>query len=148
MTADGLDLLLPPRTPETAPFLDGARVGELRMQRCLDTGRLVFPPRTTSPWGERKAPEWVTVSGRGQVWSVAIPHPPLLPRFEAVAPYNVILVELDEDPNVRLVGNLVREAGAALDSLDPHAIAIGARVRVVFEAVTEEIHLPRWVLDA
>ncbi len=147
MSMDPQALLLPPVAPETEPFLEGARQGELRMQRCVDTGRLVFPPRATSPWGGRRVPEWVAVSGRGTIWSYVVPHPPLLPQFGDVAPYNVILVALDEDPNVRLVGNLVTEAGARLDSVDPHSVEIGARVRVVFDAVTDEITLPRWVLD-
>jgi len=140
-------LLLPPLVPEIAPFFEGTRLGELRVQRCVDTGRLIFPPRATSPWGRHAPPEWVAVSGRGTIWSVVVPHPPLLPQFAEVAPYNVILVELDEDPTIRLVGNLVREAGAALDSIDPHSVEIGARVRVVFDPVTDEIHLPRWVLE-
>lgn len=147
MTTGADALLLPPLVPEIAPFFEGTRVGELRVQRCVDTGRLIFPPRATSPWGRHAAPEWVAVSGRGTIWSVVVPHPPLLPQFAAVAPYNVILVELDEDRTIRLVGNLVREAGAALDSIDPHSVEIGARVRVVFDPVTEEIHLPRWVFE-
>lgn len=148
MSVDASTLLLPPIAPETEPFLAGTRMGELRVQRCVDTGRLVFPPRSRSPWGAHRPPEWVAVSGRGVIWSHATPHPPLLPQFGDVAPYNVILVALDEDPNVRLVGNLVTHAGAALDSVDPNEVKIGARVRVVFDAVTDEITLPRWVLDA
>lgn len=142
------DLLLPPISPETEPFFAGARAGELRVQRCIDTRRWIFPPRATSPWGAHHPPEWRTVSGRGKIWSLAIPHPPLLPQFEDVAPYNVIVVELDEDPTLRLVGNLVREAGAPLDSVEPHSVEIGARVRVVFDRINEEVTLPRWVLDA
>lgn len=140
-------LLLPPIAPETEPFLEGTRKGELRVQRCVDTGRLVFPPRPRSPWGGHRAPEWVTVSGRGTIWSHATPHPPLLPQFGDVAPYNVILVALDEDQTIRLVGNLVTEAGAPLNSVDPHSVRIGTRVRVVFETVNDEITLPRWVVD-
>lgn len=147
MSTQAPELLLPPLVPETEPFFEGTRLGELRVQRCVDTGRLIFPPRATSPWGGHAAPDWVPVSGRGTIWSVVIPHPPLLPQFGDVAPYNVILVELDEDPTIRLVGNLVREAGAPLDSVPPHSVEIGARVRVVFDAVTDAIHLPRWVLD-
>ncbi|RRR79704.1 OB-fold domain-containing protein, partial [Streptomyces sp. RP5T] len=67
---------------------------------------------------------------------------PLLPDYAAQAPYNVIVVELEEAPRIRLVGNLVTEAGARLDSLDPARIRIGARVHVVFHD-----GLPQWVLS-
>jgi uncharacterized OB-fold protein len=147
MSMDPQAMLLPPISPETEPFLEGAKAGELRVQRCVDTGRLLFPPRSHSPFGGRRAPEWVAVSGRGTIWSFVVPHPPLLPQFGDVAPYNVIAVSLEEDPTVRLIGNLVTEAGAPLNSVDPHSVEIGARVRVVFDAVTDEITLPRWVLD-
>ena len=138
--------LLPPVVDEIAPFLDGARKGELRVQRCVDTGRPIFPPRTRSPWGGHSEPEWVAVSGRGHIWSYAVPHPPLLPPYTEYAPYNVIVVALDEDPTIRLVGNLVRGPGDALDTVDPASIEIGAAVRVLFEPIEGEIVLPRWVL--
>jgi len=140
-------LLLPPIGEENAPFWEGARRGELRVQRCVDTGRLIFPPRLRSPWGARREPGWVAVSGRGRVWSFVVPHPPLLPPFSDLAPYNVVLVALEEDPRVRLIGNLVPAAGASIAAIDPRSIVIGERVRVVFEPVTETVHLPRWVRD-
>ena len=86
------------------------------------------------------------VSGRGSIWSFVVPHPPLLPQFTELAPYNVVAVALDEDPRVRLVGNLIAREGGAIDEVDPATIEIGALVRVVFERVTDEIHMPRWVL--
>jgi len=36
--------------------------------------------------------------------------------------------------------------GDAINAFDPARIEIGARVRVVFDAVSDELHLPRWVL--
>jgi enoyl-CoA hydratase/carnithine racemase len=63
-----------------------------------------------------------------------VPHPPLLPEYAAQAPYNVILVELAEAPRIRMVGNLVTEGGAPLDSLSPDRVRIGARVQAVFDA--------------
>jgi uncharacterized OB-fold protein len=90
--------------------------------------------------------EWVPVSGTGTVWSVTIPYPPLLPAYSEVAPYNVVLVELDEHPTLRLVGNVVASADAPLNSIDPHAVEIGRRVRVVFAPVGD-MFLPRWVME-
>ena len=89
---------------------------------------------------------WEPLSGRGTIWSFVVPHPPLLPAYAAFAPYNVIAVELDEDPQLRLVGNLVTSAGGAINEIDPRAIEIGEPVRVVFAKV-EDVYLPRWVRD-
>lgn len=138
--------LLPPLSDATsAPFWQGCRDGVLRMQRCPDTHRLIFPPRPMSPWGERRPPEWVDVSGRGTIWSFVVPHPPLLPQFAAVSPYNVVVVALDEDPTVRVIGNLVARPGGRIDEIDPATIRIGEPVRVVFDTVTDDVVLPRWV---
>ena len=138
--------LLPPVDAVSERFWEGARLGELRVQQCADSGRLIFPPRLLSPWGRRGQPGWTRVSGLGTIWSFVVPHPPLLPQFAEVAPYNVIVVALDEDPTIRMVGNLVTAAGDPLDAVDPESIEIGAPVRVVFEPVSDTIHMPRWVL--
>ena len=140
-------LRLPAIDEHSAPFFEGCRAGELRMQQCAETGLLIFPPRPMSPWAPRVTPVWTRVSGRGTIWSFVVPHPPLLPHFDALAPYNVILVALDENPSVRLVGNLLPAEGAAINSLDPATIRIGARVHVVFERINDEVVLPRWLLS-
>ena len=62
-----------------------------------------------------------------------------------VAPYNVIVVALDEDPMLRMVGNLLADEGAEINSVDPQTITIGEPVRVVFQPAGEDIVLPRWV---
>jgi uncharacterized OB-fold protein len=138
--------MLPPEDAEAAPFWEGARRGELRIQRCPVTGRLIHPPRAFSPFAAGVRPEWTRVSGRGRIWSFAVIHPPLLEPFASLAPYNAILVELEEDPRIRLVGNLVERPGGGIGQVDPAGIRIGAAVRVVFEPVADAVHLPRWVL--
>jgi hypothetical protein len=139
--------LLPVLDEDSRPFFEAAARGELVVQRCSGTGRLVFPPRPCSPFAPHKPLEWVAVSGRGEIWSFVVPHPPLLPWFAERAPYAVVAVALDEDPRVRLVGNLVARPGGPIDEVDPGAIRIGVRVRVCFERVAEGIALPRWLLD-
>jgi hypothetical protein len=137
--------LLPFVDEEAAPFWEGTLRGELRVQRCTATGRLVFPPRALSPFAPRAPLEWVTVEPCGTIWSFVVPHPPLLPAFAALAPYNVIAVALDADPAVRLIGNLVAREGGAIGEVAPGSIRIGAPVRAVFERVAEGVALPRWV---
>ncbi len=139
--------LLPFVDEDARPFFAAAARGELVVQRCTATGRLVFPPRALSPFAPRAPLAWVPVSGRGVIWSFVVPHPPLLPWFAERAPYVVLAVALDEDPRVRLVGNLVARPGGPIDEVDPSAIRIGARVRACFERLGDEIALPRWLLD-
>ncbi|MFK4099684.1 Zn-ribbon domain-containing OB-fold protein [Streptomyces sp. NPDC019531] len=135
-------MLEPVKDATGAPFWQYAAQGELRVQACADCGELRFPPRPCCPHCQSFGTEWRPVSGRGRIWSYVVPHPPLLPDYAAQAPYNVIVVELEEAPRIRLVGNLVRAAGAPLNSLDPGRIRIGARVHVVFSD-----GLPQWVLS-
>jgi uncharacterized OB-fold protein len=84
------------------------------------------------------------MSGRGTIWSFIVPHPPLLPAYQELAPYNVIVVALEEDPTIRFVGNLVTGPDGEINEVDPAAIAIGDPVHVVFHQV-EDVTLPRWV---
>jgi uncharacterized protein len=127
---------------DVAPFWEGCARHQLLVQRCPDTQRLIFPPRPLSPYGGRRPPEWVEVSGFGSIWSFVVPHPPLLPAFADIAPYNVIVVALDEDPTIRMVGNLVTGPDGGIDEVDPSTIAIGQAVRVVFAI---DASVPRWV---
>jgi uncharacterized protein len=136
--------MLPLETPETGGWFEGARQGELRVQTCLDCGRRRHPPCPVCPWCHSTAWAWRPVSGRGRVWSFVVPHPPLLPGFGELAPYNVILVELEEDPAIRLTGQLVAHAGDAPNAVDPSTIVIGEPVRAVFAPV-EDVAFLQWV---
>jgi uncharacterized OB-fold protein len=138
--------LLPQVDEDSRPFFEATLRGELRLPRCTGTGRFVVPPRTLSPFAPRAPLEWVTVSGRGTLWSFVVPHPPLLPWFAERAPYVVATVALDEDPRLRLVGNLVTRAEAPIEEVDPRTLRIGAPLRVCFERVSDAIALPRWRL--
>jgi uncharacterized OB-fold protein len=91
--------------------------------------------------------EWRLQSGRARIWSFVVAHPPLLAPFEGEAPYPVVLVELDEDPLIRLVGNVVRQMGDSISSVSGDALAIGAPVRALFGTSLEGFPVPLWVLE-
>jgi len=129
---------------EAASFWAGCAAGELRVQACGSCGRRRMPPRTMCPWCRSFDVRWDVVSGRGHVWSVVIPHPPLLPAYGDQAPYNVVVVTLDDDLSIRFVGNVVSGPGAALNSVDPHTVEIGDAVEVVFTQVADDVWLPQW----
>ena len=87
---------------------------------------------------------WEVASGRATVWSFVIAHPPLLPAYAEQAPYNVVVVQLEDHPEVRFVGNLVASPDGPSGQLGPDEIEIGATVEVVFPPPIEDIILPRW----
>jgi uncharacterized OB-fold protein len=129
---------------DSAEFWAGCRRGELLVQACEGCGRWRFPPRPMCPHCQSLALHWVPTSGRASVWSFVVAHPPLLPAYAEVAPYNVIVVALDQDPTIRMVGNLVTSADGPINEVDPETIRMGEPVRVVF-AIVEDVALPRWV---
>jgi uncharacterized OB-fold protein len=105
-----------------------------------------MPPRALCPSCRSGEARWDVVSGRGRIWSFVVAHPPLLPAYAAEAPYNVVVVELEEDPSIRFVGNVVAGPDGALGDVDPATITIGAACEVCFGPEVEGIAMPRWTL--
>jgi uncharacterized OB-fold protein len=131
--------------PLDAPFWQAALDGQLVVQRCGSCGQRRFPPRPMCPHCQSFESTWQRMSGEGRIWSFAVPHPPLLPAFAGLAPYNVVVVELADDPAIRLVGNLVASAAGEINEVDPKTIRIGVPMRAVFHKVTDDVALIRWV---
>jgi len=133
-----------PEDPDGQPFWQGTARGELLVQKCTECGRRRLPPRPMCFVCRSLRHEWEPLSGRGTIWSYVVAHPPLLPAYAELAPYNVITVALEEDPTLRLVGNLVASPQGAINEIDPSTIRIGEPVRVVYQQV-EDVFLPRWM---
>lgn len=138
-------LLLPDvESEDGAPFWAGTARGELLVQACGACGRWRFPPRPMCPHCRSIEVTWEAASGNATIWSYVVPHPPLLPAYTELAPYNVIVVALAEDPTIRMVGNLLASPDGPINEIDPATIQIGEAVRVVYQQV-DDVTLPRWV---
>ena len=142
-------LLLPWPDPDGEPFWQYALRGELRVQACADCGLRRFPPRPCCPRCHSFTDIWQLTSGRGRIWSFVIAHPPLLPAYAERAPYPVAVVELDDDPRIRLVGTLtpsVRRPDAPWNAVPPSRLRIGAPVQAVYQTLVPGVAIPRWAL--
>ncbi len=117
-------------------FWDGCNRGELMMQRCTDCARLRWMPQPMCPHCNSLQREWVKVSGRGKVYSYTIITHPVHPAAVSRVPYNVAQVQLDEDPNLILVTNLV--------GLKNEEIRVDLPVEVVFEEHEAGVKLPKF----
>jgi uncharacterized OB-fold protein len=124
----------PATSGDGAEFWEFARRGELRVQRCTQCGLHRYFPRPRCSNCQSASFEWAQCAGTGSVHSYTICHPPVLPAFEAKAPYNVVVVELDEGPFI--VSNLVES--------DDGEIAVGMRVEACFVEIDEELTLPQF----
>jgi uncharacterized OB-fold protein len=129
---------------EARPFWEGTALGELRVQACAVCGTWRMPPRPMCPVCRSLDAKWVVTNGRGTVYSFIVAHPPLLPAYAELAPYNAIIVALDENPTIRFVGNLLERPDGPINEIDTASIAIDQPVRVVFQQI-EDVALPRWV---
>jgi uncharacterized OB-fold protein len=121
----------PVPTPETKHFWEGARAGELRLQRCRRCDKAYFPPRPFCPVCASGDTEVFRASGRATLYSYVIHHRPM-PGFEP--PYAIAVVTLAEGP--RMMTNLVDVAQT------PEALELDMPLEVTFQKLDDEIHLP------
>lgn len=126
---------LPHPSPETQDFWDGAKAGELRLQRCDNCKQAYFPPRPFCPACASRSVTSFRATGRGRLYSYVINHRPA-PGFEHEAPYAIAVVELDEGP--RMMTSMVEVAQT------PEALLLDMPVEVVFEPATETISVPKF----
>ncbi|MEX1254586.1 MAG: Zn-ribbon domain-containing OB-fold protein [Dehalococcoidia bacterium] len=129
------DWYLPQLDTESERFWQACREGRLLIMHCRACDRPYFYPRRYCPrcWSDQT--EWLETSGRGTVHTYSVVHQNPAPPFRDWAPYAVLLVDLEE--GVRVMANWDRSADLAL-------LAVGLSVQVTFEAVSDEISLPRF----
>ncbi len=136
MTTDAPARLEPVAQPESDPYWEGARNGELWLQRDKATGECQFYPRTFSlatPGGEL---EWIKASGNATLHTFGIVHVPPHPAFMGDVPYIAAIVELEEGP--KMAANIVGVEP------DPASLSIGMPLKAVFTKISEDYTLPNF----
>ncbi len=136
---------LPAGLPLPAAAVDGldteyweaARRHELVVQHCRSCGGFQWGPEWLCHHCHSFDLGWQQVSGRGVIYSWERVWHPVHPALKEACPYLVVLVELPDAGNVRMVGNLLG---------DPlQEVAIGAPVEVVFEDHPDDnVTLVQW----
>jgi uncharacterized OB-fold protein len=146
----GMTLLVPDNDTEWKEFYAAARQHRLVVRKCAACGLLRYPPTHACPWCTELDWTWHEVTGRGTIYSYEIVVHAIQPGFKEWAPYPIVLVELDEqrgqptpDEALRIIGNLVTADGAAEREEN---VAIGQRVRVVYDDLADHMALPQFTL--
>ena len=115
----------PKPSPLDAPFWEGLQNNMLKLQYCQSCG--------SWQWG----PEWIChhclsdnlifreVKPKGTIYSYERVWHPVHPALDKQGPYLIVLVEMPNAGNVRLIGNLIGDPCQSVD--------IGTAVEGVFE---------------
>lgn len=121
----GLPIPVPEPDGLSAPYWHGLRENRLLVQRCGGCGGWQFGPEWICHRCHRFDPEWVEVAPRGRIHSWERVWHPVHACLKDHGPYLVVVVELPDAGNVRMLGNLLG---------DPRQeVVIGAEVEGVFE---------------
>jgi len=119
------------------PFWEHARAHRLSIQRCDDCGDGHFPPSPICPHCLSEEQTWEPVSGRGTLVSWVTFHRAYWGGFIPDLPYQCCLVRLAEGPLI--VANFAGDK--------PAHLAEGLPVRAVFQDMTADFTLPKFVIE-
>jgi uncharacterized protein len=115
----------PAQTVETKPFWEAANRGQLLFGHCNTCGERHYYPRRLCPYCLSGKVEWLPASGEGIIHSYSVVHNK---QFPYVLAY-VTLVE-----GVSVFTNIV--------DFDPARLAVGAPVRLAFDATSSGQMVP------
>lgn len=121
---------VPRSAPESVPYWEGTRLGELRYQQCTTCGAANFGPGLVCRSCRSRDLRWTIGAGCGFVYSWTVVWRPQTPAFDV--PYAPAIIRLDEGYDIL----------TALIGLDHDQIAAGLRVAVEFHPISSEITLP------
>ena len=111
---------------ENLQFFEGAEQRRLVLPRCTACGFVIWFPREICPECGSQDVDWFEASGNGSIYSCTVTR--RIPgSWGKAAPFVLAYVELDEGP--RVMTNIV--------DCDPEQVAIGDRVKAVFEEATD-----------
>ncbi len=136
---------LPAGLPVPAAAVDGldseywaaTKRHELVVQRCNACQGFQWGPEWVCYQCHSFDLGWHRVSGKGTIYSWERIWHPVHPALREACPYMVVLVELPDAGNVRMVGNLL---GDAMEE-----VVIGSAVEAVFEDQPDEgVTLVQW----
>jgi uncharacterized protein len=133
---------LPVSDDWSAGYWEAAARGELALPRCSSCTHFTMPPTMVCPTCGTTDPRFIyeVVARGGAIRSWTVVRDAFLPGFQDDVPYMLIDVELDAEPELRMIGRLVDGAAATL--------RIGDRVTVVFDTVADGVAVPSFTLVA
>lgn len=120
--------------PLTDFFWEAARQGRLMILRCDHCGTYIHLPRPVCRNCRSMELSPTEVSGRGFVYSFTETYKAFHPYFVDRVPYLLGVIELEEQPGLRVLSNLTGVAG--------DDVRINMPVKVGFEWLSSDLAIP------
>jgi uncharacterized OB-fold protein len=128
LSSTGSQRILPAVNDWNREFWTRGEHGELCFLCCESCGTYVHPPAPVCPKDYARDLNWKSVSGKARVATYTLNYQQWLPGFDP--PYMIAVVEIEEQPSVRLMTMLV--------NCEPEDVRTGMPVRVTFEHRSDE----------
>lgn len=127
---------LPVPDEQSAPFWSAAADHILTLAQCANCAAFSMPPSATCDHCGTTEPEFcfVPVGGSGVVRSWTVVRQAFLQGFEDDLPFVLVDVELDEQPDLRLIGRLL-DGPELLPTLGEH-------VEIAWEDLSPDVSVP------
>jgi uncharacterized OB-fold protein len=125
---------LPQPDPVTQFFWDGIAEGELRIQRCQHCGHYLHYPKVLCRYCQSDDLRGERVSGRATLYTWTIAVQPFHPFYADRIPYVLATVELEEEPGLMFMTQVVDCAEEDL--------RIGMPLEVTFVELSPDLTLP------
>lgn len=139
---------LPPKPVadgDTQAFWDAVAEHKLVVQRCSSCSTWIWQPRPLCPRCRSRDLTWSQVNGNARVVSWTALHPPVLAVWADKLPFVILLVELDDAPGVRMIGQLVDDSGTLLTTNgEAEGIGIGSALSLRWRVDEAGETLPAW----
>lgn len=127
---------IPTPSPLTQPFWDGAKAGKLMLPCCTSCNRVHWYPRYICPFCHSNKIDWIEGSGEGRLYTFAVQHR-AFGGWAEEAPFVTAYIDLNE-------GDRMLTVLRGVDPTKPESIKIGSKVKVEFEAASDDVHIPFW----
>lgn len=130
---------LPEPDESSAAFWAAAARHVLTVAKCSRCGEMTLPPDVSCPHCLSTDPQFTfePVSGRGRIRTWTVIRQSFLRGF--AVPFLLVDVELEDQPQVRMVARLLEPVDVAL--------AIGMPVKAAFEDLAPGVAVPAFVLE-
>jgi len=121
-------------SPYDAPMWDSIQAGQMKLQKCAETGTFYYPPGPACPESLGMQTEWQPVCGRAKVLAWTVFHKKYLPAYPP--PHLVVAVQLEEGPIMV----------SSMDYEEVGDLRLDAPVRMVYADHPDGYKIPRFTL--